>query len=103
MSRALKKTPAELYCVGESLVGAYNLGSEIAAYCFNRAVWLFGSALQAELDALPPSKSRNETTRKRDEEKGRARILQKWIPSKATDAEPEEKQAKRFADPAKRL
>jgi len=101
MSRALKKTPAELYYVGESLYGAYNLGSEWAAFCFNRAVWIFGSALQQELDEVK-STSKDERQRLREEEAGRTRVLDRWLP-KVSDAEPKAKPKQQFADPANRL
>lgn len=102
LSRELRKTPAEIFHVGENLHGAYNLGSEIAEYSFNSAVLLFGSALQQELDSVQ-SNAKNEKVKQSEEEAGRARVLERWLPSKATDAEPQAKPATKFADPATRL
>jgi hypothetical protein len=101
MSRALKKTPAELYYVGENLHGAYNLGSEIAAYCFNSAVWAFGSSLEFELDQVE-SNAKDPKRAEAEVKAGRERVLHKWLP-KVSIAEPKAKPAASFADPAKRL
>jgi hypothetical protein len=55
-------------------------GDPLAEYSLNNAVWLFGSALEAELSKNP--KPDKET---RKEQQRRTRILDRWIP-KASDA-----------------
>lgn len=101
MSRELRKTPAELYHVGESLVGPEELGKEVAIFCFNRAVWTFGSALQQALDEVEP-RSKDPKAQKQELEAGRSRVLQRWLPTKVSNDEPPAKPAHMFADPAKR-
>jgi hypothetical protein len=56
----------------------------IAAYSFNTAVWLFGTALENELNRNPKP-----TRDERKEEQRRTRILNKWL----RDPEPEEPKA----------
>lgn len=101
MSRTLRKSPAELYHVGENLDGAYNLGSEVAEYSFNSAVWLFGAALEAELETIE-SNAKDPRMAAQEVKAGRSEVLRRWLP-KVSDAEPRAKPATAFADPAKRL
>jgi hypothetical protein len=101
MSQSLRKSPAEIYHVGQNLHGAYNLGSEIAEYTFNMAVWTFGSTLQHELDSVK-SRAKNPKAAEQEEQAMRARVLDRWLP-KVSDAEPKAKPAHQFADPANRL
>lgn len=56
------------------------------AYCFDRAVTVFGTALKAELDGV-------EGKKKEEIERKRQRILSKWIPEASAG----------FRDPAKRI
>lgn len=57
------------------------------AYQFDQAVWMFGGALQSELDAVE-GKTKQERQRKTDA------IIQRWIP--------EAKGKRKFKDPAQR-
>jgi hypothetical protein len=101
MSQKLKVTPAELYHVGDDLVGPYLLGKDIARFCFNRSVWYFGASLEMELESVQ-SNAKDAKVRQMYEEQQRTRILDAWIP-KASDAEtPKAKPATKFRDPAKR-
>ena len=59
----------------------------LAAYCWDRAVFTFGSALQGELNRIE-AKNQQEAERKQDD------ILRRWLPDSAV--------AKTFADPAAR-
>jgi hypothetical protein len=65
----------------------YDIHDPVQAFCFDRAVVLFGEALQAELEAV------NENTASATKAK-RQRILRKWIP---------EASAGSFRDPAKMM
>ncbi len=56
------------------------------SYCFNRAVYHFGTELEAEMDKVK-DKNENRAQRKREQ------ILRKWIPEAAP--------ARQFRDPAK--
>ena len=69
MAQSMKVRPSEL-------IGLYR-DDEITAYCFDRAVHLFGSSLKAELDSVD-GKTDKEIQRRR------ARILRKWIPEAAS-------------------
>lgn len=63
--------------------------NDLEAFRIDRAVWLFGSQLQHDLDSVTstdPAKAEWE----------RKRIIGKWIPEAATPVE------KLFRDPAKR-
>jgi hypothetical protein len=102
LSRDLRKTPAEVYAVGESLVGPYNLGADIAIYSFNRAVIMFGKALTNELESVE-SNAKDPKQQQREIESRRTAILHQWLSiDKAPDAEPPAKPARMFADPANR-
>ena len=61
------------------------------AFCFDRAVVIFGSALSHELES---AKGKTE----KSVQASRRRILKKWIPEATTDSAAKGKQ---FADPAK--
>jgi hypothetical protein len=65
------------------------IGSGLVAYCFDRAVWLFGSTLDAELEeSTHGCKDEKSMTR------ARMRVMDRWFP--------ENRGAKgRFKDPAK--
>lgn len=101
MSRALRKTPSEIYSVGKNLQGAYNLGSEIAEYTFNKAVWVFGSSLEVALQEVE-SNAKDPKRAEAEVKAGRESLLLRWLP-KASSAEPKAKPSTQFADPANRL
>ena len=67
-----------------------DIDDPVDAFRFDRAVHIFGSALQAELEAV-------EGKTKQVRESKQRSIIQRWIPE-ATGT----KQAKRFKDPAAR-
>ena len=65
---------------------------ELAAYSLNNAVWVFGTALEAALNAV------HDKDPKREQAK-RQRVLEKWIPeAKAPDA-PAKPAPHKFATP----
>lgn len=76
MSRALRCRPSELY----------NMSDEFVAYSFDSAVTRWGMAFESALqDATQGAKSQEAA------EKGRQRVIRRWIPSE-----------RRYADPSKR-
>lgn len=64
----------------------YAVDDPVDAYCFDRAVYHFGTALEAALDEANSEKTAAAVNRKRQ------RIFQKWIPEASVG----------FADPAKK-
>lgn len=69
------------------MVGINPEEDEVLAYCFDRAVTIFGASLEEELNKVEAK------TEKQGEQK-RKRILDKWIPgSKAGEG-------RKFRDPA---
>lgn len=65
------------------------ISDRLAAYCLDRAVWLFGSTLDTELEGCT-TKCKTE----KDMIRARQRVMDRWFP--------EQKFAKgRFRDPAK--
>ena len=75
----MKCRPSELYGITET----------VQAFCFDRAVVIFGSALRAELEG---AKGKTE----KSAQASRRRILKKWIPEATTDSTGKRK----FRDPA---
>lgn len=63
----------------------YEVDDPVAAYCFDKAVYHFGSELRAELENVQ-GKTDKEIQRKRDQ------ILQRWVPGTGN--------RQRFRDPA---
>jgi hypothetical protein len=61
----------------------------VTAFCFDRAVYLFGTALSSELENV---KAKTDKERKNKQD----RILSKWIP------EAKARQKSKFKDPASR-
>jgi Leucine-rich repeat (LRR) protein len=82
LSKAYSRTPAELYGVKD----------EYAAWCFNRAVFLFGTTLQNEIDAVQ-NKAKNE----RQARFKTQNLLNKWLYLPGEDVKG------RFKDPAAML
>jgi len=66
----------------------YQVEDPVAAYCFDRAVYHFGTSLKAELEEVQ-GKTEQEIQRKR------LSILSRWIPEASTATR------QRFRDPAK--
>lgn len=79
MSQKLRVTPSELL----------HLDNPVLAYCFDRAVWLFGSSVEAELNAVESSGKNPKSVPGRKQ-----MVLNKWIPAKNGNARG------RFRDPA---
>lgn len=72
-------------CRPSQLLG---ISGSIRQYCLDRAVWLFGSTLDGELE-----KSLEGCSNDREMERSRQRVLDRWFPEQA--AAPG-----RFKDPA---
>ena len=72
------------------MVGINAEEDEVLAYCFDRAVTIFGSSLENELNKVE-AKTEKEGERKRD------RILAKWIPGTSAG------EGRKFRDPAKSI
>lgn len=64
LSQAYHQTPSTIY----------HIEDEIAAYCFDRAVNLFGSSLQAELD-----EARNTAKNKQQAANKQQAVISKWL------------------------
>lgn len=77
MSKTMSCRPSELL----------SLHDELAAFCFDRAVFTFGNTLNAELSK---AKGKNEG----EIEASQDRIIRKWIPDLPA--------SKKYADPAAR-
>lgn len=72
------------------MVGINQEEDEVLAYCFDKAVTLFGASLENELNRV-------EAKTEKEGERKRAQILSKWIPdSKAGEG-------RKFRDPAKSI
>jgi hypothetical protein len=69
----------------------YDIDDPVDAFRFDRAVHIFGSALQAELEAVEGKTKQVRATKQRQ-------ILQKWIP----EATGTKQEAKKYRDPASR-
>lgn len=79
MGQAWRTRPSELYCIEDPY----------EAFRFDRAVFLFGTALTAELD-------KQEGKNSKEIQKARDRVFAKWIPTEAS------KGPQQFRDPSKR-
>lgn len=78
-------------CKPSDLLG---LQGSIAQYYFDRAVWAFGSAVQAELDAVEDAATRSKSkTSPKTIQARKQMVLNKWIPA------PESTKG-RYKDPA---
>lgn len=64
-----------------------SIDDQLAAFCFDRAVFSFGTALKSELDSV---KGKTE----KEIENAQERVIRKWIPDLPT--------SKKYADPAAR-
>ncbi len=69
------------------MVGIDPEEDEVVAYCFDRAVTIFGSSLEMELNKVE-AKTEKEGERKRE------RIIAKWIPGTKAG------EGRKFRDPA---
>lgn len=76
MSKAVHRSPSDLMDIEDD---------PLAAFCFDRAVWTFGSALQGELNSI-------DETDKHKVERARDNIFRRWLPDSPD--------SKKFADPA---
>jgi hypothetical protein len=83
MSKEWHKTPAELYFIHD----------EFKAWCFNRAVYTFGSAMQEDLETTG-TKSKNEGTRRRQKQMA----FNKWMYAGLSEVP-----QRRFADPMAKM
>lgn len=81
MAKLWRTPPAELYKIRD----------EFAAYCFNRAVMLFGTTMEADLE-----KAGEKAKSTKSAEFKRQRVFDKWMHM------PGEPTKGRFKDPAKR-
>lgn len=82
LAKDLRCRPSELYGITET----------VQAFCFDRAVVIFGSALSAELEAAKGKTDKAIAASRR-------RILKRWIPEATDSTGPK----KRFRDPAKEV
>jgi hypothetical protein len=64
LAKAYRKTPSELYFIHD----------EVAAWCFNRAVYMFGSELDAELQAAGDGAKNQMQAQAR-----RQRVMSLWL------------------------
>jgi len=82
----------EYHCLPSDL---YFIHDEFTAWSFNRAVYTFGSELEADLDASEKgAKSTAQARRKRQ------MCMDKWM---RTGIDPEAQPPRKFADPAARM
>lgn len=85
MSKRYHRTPAELYFITD----------EVQAWSFNRAVYMFGSEMEADLDASEKgAKNEGQVRRKRQ------MCFDKWM---RTGLDEEVAPPRKFADPAARM
>ena len=85
MSKEFHKTPAELYFIQD----------EITAWQFNRAVYLFGAEMEADLDASEKGAKTDAAIRRK-----RQACFDKWM---RVGMDPDEAPQRKFADPAARM
>lgn len=85
LSKKYQVMPSELYCIRD----------ELAGWCFNRAIYLFGSSLEAAL-VTAENRSRNP----RQAQFRRSEVLKKWlgVEMKFRDPAPEVKKNKSSKD-----
>lgn len=82
ISKAYSKTPAEIYSIKD----------EYAAWCFNRAVFLFGTTLEAEIEEV-----QNKAKNQRQAQFRLTNLLNKWLYMPGEDVKG------RYRDPAAQL
>lgn len=64
LAKAYNKTPSELIGVQD----------EVAGFCLNRGVWLFGTSLEDEIDKATAKLKKSEQIRSKSQQ-----VLNKWL------------------------
>lgn len=79
--------------LGQSPANLLRIREPITAYCFDRACWMFGTAVQSEMDQVE-QRTKGKGASARSIEARKRMVLNKWIPPKAGSTKG------RFRDPA---